>query len=100
MSEVFWIDSTVQIVKNDDGTWSVTYNGDETSGLDYETAMKYALEFVLTDDDIDAWHNGDGMTEQLLNVWQKFPSRNVFQIWGGSDSPEPLNVTVTGEVIA
>lgn len=99
MSEVFWIDEAVQIVSNDDGTWSVTDNGEETEGLDYETAMQYALEFILTDEDIDAWHNGNGMTDHLLKAWRQFPSCNVFQIWGSRDGSEPLSVVVTAEVV-
>lgn len=98
MSNQFWIDETVYIIDNGDGTWSVTDNGEETDELDYETAMQYALEFVLTDEDIDAWHNGDGMTDHLKKIWRRFPSRNIFQIWGSRNGREPLSVVVSESI--
>lgn len=99
MSEVYWIEDAVQIIANDDGTWSVTDNGEETANLEYKEAMRLALEFILTDEDIDAWHNGDGMTPHLANAWRQFPNRRVFQIWGSRDGMEPLSVVVTSEEV-
>ena len=99
MSEVYWIEDCVQIIANDDGSWSVTDNGEETDDLEYNEAMRLALEFILTDEDIDAWHNGDGMTPRLASAWRNFPSRRVFQIWGSRDGAEPLSVIVTNEEV-
>jgi hypothetical protein len=98
-ANVYWIDGTVQIIDNGDGNWSVTDNGDETGDLDYENAMRVALECVITDEDVEAWHNGDGMTAHLYTAWQKFPSPRVFQVWGSRDGSEPLSITITSEEI-
>ena len=92
-SNVYWIDGTVQVIENEDGSWSATDNGEETSGLEYTDAMRLALEFVLTDEDVDAWHKGV-MTEHLRKAWRSFPVQHTFQVWGSHDGSEPLSVIV------
>jgi hypothetical protein len=97
MSTEYWIDETVLIIDNEDGTWSVVDNGDEIDGLSYTSAMSLALEFTMSDEDIEAWHAGEGMTPHLEEVWGRFPKRLVFQVWGSREGSEPLNVVVTDE---
>lgn len=93
MKSATYVQDTVVIIENEDGTWSVTDNGEETPDLDEATAIKYALEFVITQDDAEAWHNGDGMTDHLRTAWENL-NEVVFQIWGSPEGPEPLSVVI------
>jgi hypothetical protein len=97
VKDYWFIDDAAVLYENSDGTWSVGDNGDEIDGLDYKTAMSYAIEFALTDEDVEEWHNGT-MTPHLKKVWESFPRKLVFQVWGSRrEGGEPLSVLVTDE---
>jgi len=91
--KAYHIEGTVFVIDNEDGTWSMTDNGEEQDGLSYNQAMKYALEEVVTQEDVESW-DSLGMSAHLQTVWNRFPQALHFQIWGSRDGKEPLTISV------
>ena len=59
-------------------------------------AAKRYIEDHMTDDDVETWHSGDGMTEhmaEIMKIVNEFCGEELVpQVYGGNGSSEPLNV--------
>ena len=75
------------------------FNGYEVAGVngyDLEGAVKAAIEEAMTDDDVDAWHDGtitDHM-RRILDDFNRLMPGAIVHVWGSRDGNEPLSITL------